>query len=131
MAQRLISAPYVEVNDVKYAVYGNTVTVDEGHPDIGVTAMSAGGGTVDTLHGVDITTAVGMVKFKLPSTALTADTLSEWKANVGTNVVKVYEGDYEKTMIGASYSEGREMELNASEGGIEITFRGDPISSVA
>lgn len=129
MAQRLIAAPYVEVNDVKIAVYGNSVVVDEGLPDINVTAMSSGGGSVETLHGVDVTTAVGMIKFKIPSTQETADRLSEWKANVATNVVKVYEGGYEKTMLSASYSEGRDVELNASEGGIEVTFKGDPIST--
>jgi len=129
MGQRLIAAPYIEVNDEKIAVYGNSVVVDEGLPDINVTAMSSGGSSVETLHGVDITTAVGMVKFKIPATKETADRLSTWKANVATNVIKVYEGNYEKTMLSASFSEGRDVELNASEGGIEVTFKGDPIST--
>ena len=42
-------------------------------------------------------------------------------------MIKFYEGDLQKTMFGASFSSGRDVELNASEGGIEITFEGDPM----
>lgn len=129
MAQRAISAPYIEINDVRYAVYGNSITVDLGLADIGVSAVSAGGGAVETLHSVDVTTCIGMVKFKIPNVQSTFDALPEWKANVGTNTVKFYEGDIEYAMLGASFSEGRDIELNASEGGIEVTFKGDPMAT--
>ena len=127
MAEKLIANPFIEINDVKIAVYGNSASYDNGLPDINVTAISAGGGTVKTVHGVDITTAVSMFKFKMPSTKQTDNYLAEWKANVGTNVIKFYEDDFQKTMLGASFAEGRDVELNASEGGIEITFKGDPM----
>ena len=129
MAEQLIANPYLEINDEKIATYGNSITYDNGLPDINVTALSAGGGTTQTVHGVDVTTKIGMVKFKLASTKDNDDRQSTWKANVGTNVVKFYEGDLQKVMLGASFSEGREVELNASEGGIEITFKGDPMAT--
>lgn len=129
MAQKLIANPFLEINDTKISVYGNTIVYDNGLPDINVTAISAGGGTVETVHGVDVTTSKGMIKFKMASTKETDDFLSVWKNLVGTNVIKFYEGDLVKTMLGASFSQGREMELNASEGGIEITFEGDPMQT--
>lgn len=128
MSEKLISNPFVEVNDVKIATYGNSITYDNGLPDINVTSISAGGGTVKTIHGVDIPSAVGMVKFKIPSTKANDELTIAWKANVGTNVIKFYDGDFQKTLRGASSSDGREFELDASEGGIEITFKGDPIA---
>lgn len=129
MAVVLISNPFLEINDERIETYGNSITYDNGLPDITVGALSAGGGSVTTVHGVDITTAVGMVKFKIPSTKKNDDFQSLWKKNPGANVVKFYEGDLSKTMLGASFSEGRETELNSSEGGIEITFKGDPMST--
>lgn len=129
MAEKLIANPFLEINDEKIATYGNSIVYDPGLPDINVTAISAGGGTVKTVHGVDVTTAVGSIKFKIPATKETDDHLSTWKANVGTNVIKFYEDDLQKTMLGASFAEGREIELNASEGGIEVTFKGDPMST--
>jgi len=129
MSQKLVANPFLEINDVKISVYGNSIVYDNGLPDINVTAISAGGGSVETVHGVDVTTSKGMVKFKMPSTKQTDDLLSVWKANVGTNVIKFYENDLVKTMLGASYSKGRDVELNASEGGIEITFEGDPMQT--
>ena len=129
MAQKLIANPFLEINDLKISVYGNSITYDNGLPDINVTPISAGGGTVETVHGVDVTTAKGMIKFKMASTKETDDLLSTWKTNVGTNVIKFYEDDLVKSMLGASYSQGREIELNASEGGIEITFEGDPMQT--
>lgn len=129
MALVNLANPYLEINDEKIATYGNSITYDNGLPDINVTALSAGGGTTQTVHGVDVTTKIGMLKFKMAATKENDDRQSTWKANVATNVVKFYESDLQKTMLGASYSEGREVELNASEGGIEITFKGDPMST--
>ena len=129
MSQKLIANPFLEINDVKISVYGNPIVYDNGLPDISVTAISAGGGPVETVHGVDVTTAKGMIKFKMASTKETDDFLSVWKALVGANVIKFYEDDLVKTMLGASFSQGREIELNASEGGIEITFEGDPMQT--
>ena len=129
MSEQLIANPFLEVNDVKISVYGNSITYDNGQPDINVMAIIAGGGTVETVHGVDITTAVGMIKFKLPSTRQTDNFIAEWKANIGTNTIKFYEGNFKKAMLGASFSDGRDVELNASDGGIEITFKGDPMQT--
>lgn len=129
MAKKLIANPFLEVNDVKISVYGNSITYDNGLPDINVTAISAGGGNVETVHGVDVTTSKGMIKFKMASTKETDDFLSVWKDLVGANVIKFYEGDLVKTMLGSSFSQGRDIELNASEGGIEITFEGDPMQT--
>lgn len=125
MSQRIISTPTIEINDVKYAVYGNSVTYDQGLPDITVTSLVSGPNSFESLHSTDGTTAVGMLKFKLPTTAETDAVLPLWKGNVGTNVVKLYEGTLEKTMLNASYSEGRELEANAADGGVEVTFKGD------
>lgn len=127
MAVKIISNPYLEINDVKIATYGNSISYNNGLPDINVSALSAGGGTVVTAHGVDITTSIAWIKFKLPSTKETDDILAEWKSVVGANVIKFYEGDLEKTMLEASYAEGGDMELNASDGGIEVTFKGAPM----
>lgn len=129
MALKLIANPFIEVNDVKISIYGNTFAYDNGLPDINVTAQSAGGGNVTTLHGVDVTTSIGMVKFKMATTKETDDFLSIWKALVGANVIKFYEDTLVKTLLGASFSEGRELEANASEGGIDIVFKGDPIQT--
>lgn len=129
MAQKLIANPYVEVNDVKIKIYGNSFVYDNGLPDINVTPLSAGGGTVDTVHGVDVTTAKGMVKFKMAATKETDDLIPIWKKNVGTNVIKFYENPLNKTLLGASCTSPREFELNASEGGIEVAFEGDPIQT--
>lgn len=129
MAKKTIANPFLEINDVKISVYGNSIVYDNGLPDINVTAISAGGGNVETVHGVDVTTSIGMLKFKLPATKETDDFLSVWKALVGANVIKFYEDTLVKTMLGASFSDGREIELNASEGGIEITFKGDPMQT--
>lgn len=129
MAKRLIANPFLEVNDEKISTYGNSFSYHSGNPDINVTPISAGGGTVETVHGVDITTAKGMVKFKFPATKENDDRIASWKANVGTNVIKFYENDLVKTMLNASFASGGEMELNASEGGTEVTFEGDPMQT--
>ena len=130
MAKKLLSNPFIEVNNVKIPIYGNTFVYDNGLPDIVVMSISSGGGTVETVHAVDSTTSIGMCKFKLPTTKDTDDFLSEWKSGVGTNVIKWYEDDLQKVMTGASYAEGRDVEMNASDGGIEVIFKGDPVATV-
>jgi hypothetical protein len=129
MSEVLISNPFVEVNDVKISTYGNSITYDNGLPDIGVTPISAGGGGVTTVHGVDITTAKGMVKFKLPSTKKNDELTIDWKSGVGTNTIKFYDGKFQKVLRNASSTTGREFELNSAEGGIEVIFEGDPIAT--
>jgi hypothetical protein len=127
MGVQIVANPYLEINNEKQATYGNSISYKKGLPDINVSALSSGGGGVVTAHGVDISTAISMIKFKLPANKATDDILSVWNSKVGSNNIKFYEGDFEKTMFNASMSECSDIDLNASEGGVEVTFKGDPL----
>lgn len=129
MGFKLLSNPAIEVNDEKIAIYGNTAEFKNGLPDVNVTSATAGSGSYTTIHGVDGTTAVSEFKFKLPSTAENDARTTKWKKLVGNNTVKFYEDDLEKTMLGASCADGISFEMNSSEGGMEVIFRGDPMET--
>lgn len=76
-----LSTPRVIVDGVVIPVVPNSVTVRI-PGDSKVRAMSAGGGSVQAVHGVDASTLIGHVKFDIPSTAQNADRVRAWKANM-------------------------------------------------
>jgi hypothetical protein len=121
---KLLSNPGIEVNNDKIAIYGNSASYDNGLPEASVTSVTAGEGAFDVVVGVDGSTAVGEFKFKLPTTAENDALVTKWKRNPGGNVVKFYEGSLQKTMLKATVTSPSAFDMDASEGGVEVIFRG-------
>jgi hypothetical protein len=130
MALRKLTNPVVRVNNATIAILPNTFEYEDGTPDVNVESNSTGGNTGETVHSEDASTLIGLVKFKLSLTPENDKLTVEWKANTAANEIQFFDAGIEKVLSGASYAEGRSKTAQASEGGVEPIFKGDPIETI-
>jgi hypothetical protein len=118
--------PTVIINNRRYYFKPNTVTVISGLGEVTVTALSAGGGAVDTAHSEDVSTKVGHIKGTVDLNKTNDEDIKALKAlPLGSVVVKITEADYQESFVKCSVSNDPEKAFKVdSEMPIEI--KGNP-----
>lgn len=130
---RVQSTPKVYVDGVLIPVVPNSVNMSPGG-ETSVRAMSAGGGSVAIVAGVNAEEMKGKVKFDLPNTAANVERARQWRdlSNKAIPVaVEVVSGDRDAgSSAGAAYAfSDMYLENNpeaefAHEGNISLEFCG-------
>ena len=129
MAFKSISVPAVRVNDDLIRIVPNSFTYDGGEGEITVRTASAGSGSSETVHSENAESQFSMCKFSVFLDADTDGKIRDWKAEIGTNEIKVDQ----QNVDGASFIRvfpGQSLinvvERNASSDGVvELEFSGD------
>jgi len=129
MSKQILATPHIIVNDVTIRIVPGTFEYDKGEPEITVRAASAGNGSVESVHGVNVETAFSTCKFEMFLTIPMDKKIGEWKGLVAQNVVKATEklanGDsFVLTMSGASLT-SRVARKASADGTVPVEFAGD------
>jgi hypothetical protein len=122
---RVLSDPAVYVGGRLVAVVPNTVKETE-PGETSVRAVSAGGGAVRHVSGLNVEEMKGMVSFSLPTTGENVDLVEGWRAdsNAGVStVIMVVTQTRQSTYESMWMTEKPEYNYEP-EGNIELTFEG-------
>lgn len=125
MAQRTLSNPTVEVNDVVIGIIPNSLTYKEGKGDKDVKAESAGGNSIDVVITENAETKISMVKFKLYNTDGNLNAINVWSENE-TNTILLSEGNIQVPFRDMVVTTEPERAIGA-DGELEIEFKGAPV----
>tara|TARA_R110000824_G_scaffold95990_11_gene230346 strand:+ start:5674 stop:6081 length:408 start_codon:yes stop_codon:yes gene_type:complete len=122
---RVLSDPGVYVGGRLVAIIPNSVTERE-PGEVSVRAVSAGGGAVQHVSGLNVEEMRGMVSFSIPTTGENVELAEGWRAasNAGTSttvqvITQTRQSDYEDMWL----TEAPEISYEP-EGAIELTFEG-------
>ena len=120
------SNPSVAINNVPVAIIPNSFKFNDGGGEIKVRAMSAGGGSITTVHTEDATTKMGKFSFELAVTAANRSLALTWKSNIGANVCMAIDPNLPPIVM-QNMSMTNDPEWDASaDGKAKIEFSGDP-----
>jgi len=129
MAFKSISVPAIRVNDDLIRIVPNSFMYAGGEGEITVRSASAGSGNSETVHSENAETQISRVTFDVYLDADLDGNIRDWKANIGTNTIKVDQqninGDsFIRVFPGTSLM--NEVERNASaDGVVSLEFEGD------
>lgn len=98
-----IAGLIVEVNNEKVSYKQGTLEFDTGDPEIKTEGLQNGSGS-DIISTEDATTAVGMVKFTLPSTVENNQIVREWKLQGPNNNTIILSGKDDFALRNASFT---------------------------
>jgi len=122
---RVLSDPGVYVGGRLVAVIPNSVTERE-PGEVSVRAVSAGGGAVQHVSGLNVEEMVGRVSFELPTTGENVELVEGWRANSNAGfpttvqvITQTRQSDYSDMWM----TEAPEINYEP-EGTIEVTFEG-------
>lgn len=128
---KALSVPAVIVNNETMKIIPGSLTYNGGEPAVNVRAVSAGGNNTTTVHGVDASTGVGMVKFTMATTPDMDGLIAEWKEQVAGNSIEFVErvGAENVKRSFRNMSLINEVERSTGpDGTIELEFKGDRMS---
>jgi hypothetical protein len=77
----LIATPTVTVNNVAFATVSDSVSFIDGQGTRNITGASAGGNAVCQIASIDVTDAVGTIKFSVHSTKNNIELLTQFNQN--------------------------------------------------
>lgn len=123
---KVLSAPKVIVDGVVLAIVPNSCMVRL-PGDAKVRAMSAGGGSVQSVRGINTESLLGHVKFELPATAQNVDRVRLWKqkmVNGDVMTVNVVEQGQQFAHTNMALTKDTELAMKA-DGNIPCEFEGD------
>ena len=130
MAKKRMTVPAVRINNETWGIIPNTLVYNAGEGEIKVEAISIGGGKSETVHGQDITTAIGMVKFDVATTDDLDAKIRELKQAIAENGVsfleKIGSQIVKRTFTGMSLANSVERAVG-SDGKTSLEFQGDPM----
>ena len=122
MANTRIQAENVIINNIPYAVQGETITMVSGEGEINVEAHLG-----SVIHGVNSTTKIGMFKFELAHIDGLFEAFQGWKQGIASNVINIIANDGTiYTQNNASITNDPEFPFS-SDGNLSIESSGDPI----
>lgn len=125
------SNPTILINNVPVSIMPNSFKFTDGKGDVKVRAMSAGGNSVVTIHTQDTSTKVGKVEFELGVTAQNRQIASNWKDNIGGNLIQAIQNGIPMPIIFQNCSMTNDPSWEATaDGKCKIEFMGDPAIGV-
>lgn len=122
-----LSTPKVLVDGVVVAIVPNSCTVKV-PGDAKVRAMSAGGGSIEVVIGLDAASLIGHVRFELPATAQNADRVRAWKERMRQGLgmtILVVEDGIQFPHQSMQLTKDTDIHMRA-DGNITCDFEGDP-----
>lgn len=121
--KRLISTSSVRVDSTDYAIKAGSLYYEDGFPESEVTATEGG----ELIWSEDPTTAIGVIKFELPSIEENLDSIRKFQT--GIHSIKIYDPkttSWSRTMLsGKSINDSGKQ--TGADGSFEVTFKGSPL----
>lgn len=124
MADKTLSNPTVEVNDVILAIIPNSLSYKVGSGNKSVKPQSAGGNSIEIVVTEDAETKISMVKFKLRNTATNLQLVKDWGI-LFSSTIKMYEDQISESFRDMVITNEPERSIGA-DGELEIEWEGAP-----
>lgn len=130
MASIALSVASVTINNVSIAIVPNSLTYDAGEGEINVRSAMSGGRAV-SVHTINAETRISKVTFEMYNTSELDGQISEWKQNIGGNVISfistVNGSPTTRDFTGMSLINPVERMISA-DGTISLEWSGDPMN---
>ena len=122
-----LSTPTLVINNVAIPYVAGTLTFTEGTPEKKVRTQTGGGGTVQRVSSIDVTTQFSEVKFQILDTAANIEMALAWVKNDFNNSISLtYIGI---TRYGSNAGITNKYEVTTGvDGKIDIEFQCDSLS---
>jgi hypothetical protein len=117
--------PALVINNEPVAYKPNSLSYNDGFPEVSVRTKTTGGGNVQTVIGQDIETSRGSVKFTLISEISSVATVKQWMQNLENNAIELSQDGFTRTFTKAIVT--NKPDINAGmDGEIEVEFESNP-----
>lgn len=122
-----LSTPTLVINNVAVPYVSGTLTFTEGTPEKKVRAQTGGGGTVQRVSSIDVTTQFSDVKFQLLDTAANIELVKSWVLNDFNNSISI--SDIGITRYGSNAGITAKYEVTTGiDGKIDVEFQCDSLA---
>lgn len=122
-----LSTPTLVVNNVAIPYVSGTLNFTEGTPEKKVRTQTGGGGTVQRVSSIDVTTQFSDVKFQLLDTASNIELVLSWTKNDFNNSLSIT--DTGITRYGSNAGICNKYEVTTGiDGKIDVEFQCDSLS---
>jgi hypothetical protein len=122
-----LSTPSLVINNVAIPYVAGTLTFTEGTPEKKVRTQTGGGGTVQRVSSIDVTTQFSDVKFQLLDTAANIEMAKAWVLNGFDNSISIT--DVGITRYGSNAGIINKYEVTTGiDGKIDVEFQCDSLS---
>lgn len=116
------------VNNTQVAYTADSLSWQDGFGEYSLRNAVVGGGQNEQIFSKDLSSKIGMVKFSMPSTAVSEAYKREWKLNDNNNVVELVGppgSGFSKIFTQACILNDPETNA-ATDGNIEVEFKSNP-----
>lgn len=125
--QQSLSTPTLIINNVSVPYIAGTLTFTEGTPEKKVRTQTGGGGTIQRVFSIDVTTQFSDIKFQLLDTATNIELALSWVKNDFNNSVSITDSNI--TRYGSNAGVTNKYEVTTGiDGKIDIEFQCDSLS---
>lgn len=121
-----LSAPILVINNIVVPYVAGTLTFTEGTPEKKVRTQTGGGGSIQRVASIDITTQFSDVKFQMLDTAANIERAREWTNNAFDNAISI--SDTDLTRYGSNAGITNKYEVTTGiDGMLNIEFQCDAL----
>ena len=125
--QQSLSTPTLVVNNVAIPYVAGTLTFTEGTPEKKVRTQTGGGGIVQRVSSVDVTTQFSDIKFQLLDTSANIEMVLDWVKKDFNNSISIT--DTGITRYGSNAGITTKYEVTTGiDGKIDVEFQSDSLS---
>lgn len=125
--QQSLSTPTLMVNNVVIGYVAGTLTFTEGTPEKKVRTQTGGGGSIERVSSIDVTTQFSDVKFQLLDTAYNIEMALSWTKNDFDNALSITDKGFTRYGSNAGITNKYEVTTGV-DGKIDIEFQCDSLS---
>ena len=125
--EQALSTPTLVVNNVVIAYVPGTLTFTEGNPEKKIRIQTGGGGSIDRVSSIDVTTKFSDVKFQLLNTAYNIDLVKTWVNNDFNNAISITDSGLTRHGSNAAIINKYEVSTGV-DGKIDVEFQCDSLA---
>jgi hypothetical protein len=122
-----LSTPTLMINNVSVPYVAGTLTFTEGTPEKKIRTQTGGGGSVQRVSSIDVTTQFSDIKFQVLDTAQNIELVRSWVLNDFNNAVSIT--DTGLTRYGSNAGITNKYEVTTGiDGKIDVEFQCDSLA---
>lgn len=122
-----LSTPTLVVNNVSIPYVSGTLTFTEGTPEKKIRTQTGGGGSIQRVFSIDVTTQFSDVKFQLLDTAANIEMVLGWVKNDFNNSISITDTGLSRYGSNAGITNKYEV-TTGIDGKIDVEFQCDSLS---
>jgi hypothetical protein len=122
-----LSTPTLVINNVSIPYVAGTLSFTEGTPEKKIRTQTGGGGSIQRVSSIDVTTQFSDVKFQLLDTAANIEMVLGWVKNDFNNSISITDTGLSRYGSNAGITNKYEV-TTGIDGKIDVEFQCDSLS---